>query len=85
MKLVAPEATARDFEERLRAGGLGYGDLKKALFEHYWNYIAAMREKRMALANNLDHVHAVLREGAERARQEAGRVLAKAKRAGGLN
>jgi len=26
---------AKDFEDRLRAGGLGYGDLKKALFENY--------------------------------------------------
>ena len=25
-----------DFEDRLRPGGLGYGDLKKALFEHNW-------------------------------------------------
>ena len=37
LKLVAPAEVAKDFEDRLRAGGLGYGDLKKALFEHYWN------------------------------------------------
>ena len=36
-----PPAVAADYEDRLRAGGLGYGDLKKALFEHYWNYFAA--------------------------------------------
>jgi tryptophanyl-tRNA synthetase len=40
LKLVAPADVAADFENRLRAGGLGYGDLKKALFEHYWNYFA---------------------------------------------
>src|SRR3989475_7660866 len=34
LKLVAPPAVSKDFEDRLRAGGLGYGDLKKALFEH---------------------------------------------------
>ena len=27
-------------------GGLGYGDLKKALFEHYWNHFAAARARR---------------------------------------
>src|SRR5436190_5464005 len=32
LKLVARAEIAQDFEERLRAGGLGYGDLKKALF-----------------------------------------------------
>src|SRR6266481_7679833 len=49
LKLVAPREVATDFENRLRAGGLGYGDLKKALFDHYWNYFAPMREKRAEL------------------------------------
>src|SRR4026209_472276 len=35
LKLVAPADVAADLEAQLRAGGLGYGDLKKALFEHY--------------------------------------------------
>ena len=52
----------------MRAGGLGYGDLKKALFEHYWNYFAAARAKRAELAANLDYVHQVLKDGAVRAR-----------------
>src|SRR5712675_978440 len=30
LKLVAAPEVAKDFEEQLRAGGLGYGDLKKA-------------------------------------------------------
>src|SRR5712691_13467609 len=57
LKLVAPAETGKDFEDRLRAGGLGYGDLKKALFEHYWNYFAAARTRRAELAANLDYVH----------------------------
>src|SRR5919109_894438 len=32
LKLVAPAEAAKEHEESLRAGGLGYGDLKKALF-----------------------------------------------------
>jgi tryptophanyl-tRNA synthetase len=83
MKLVAPDV-ATDFENRLRAGGLGYGDLKKALFEHYWTYFAPMRAKRKELAANLDYVHTVLREGAARARTIAAKVLHRAKQAGGL-
>ena len=84
MKLVAPVDIANDFEKRLRAGGLGYGDLKKALFEHYWSFFAPMRQRRDDLARNLDHVHQVLREGAARARSEAGQLVARAKRASGL-
>src|SRR5215472_11330123 len=43
LKLVSPADIASDYQERLRAGGLGYGDLKKALFENYWNYFATAR------------------------------------------
>ncbi len=84
MKLVAPADISRDFENRLRAGGLGYGDLKKALFEHYWNYFASMRQKRAELAANLDYVQEVLRTGAERARNQARPLVDRAKRACGL-
>jgi tryptophanyl-tRNA synthetase len=85
LKLVAPADVARDFEDRLRAGGLGYGDLKKALFEYYWNYFAPMREKRSELSGNMDHLYQILREGADRARAVAGKVVERAKQASGLN
>ena len=84
LKLVAPVDAAKDFEDRLRAGGLGYGDLKKALFEHYWNYFATARAKRAELAGNPDYVKSVLRDGAERARKVASVVLKRARKAGGL-
>src|SRR5687767_7985959 len=85
LKLVAPENTARDFEDRLRAGGLGYGDLKKALFDHYWNYFAAARAKRADLAANLDHVEKILRDGAAKARALAQKVTARARRNSGID
>src|SRR3954462_2269271 len=68
LKLFAPADVALDYENRLRAGGLGYGDLKKALFEHYWNYFSAARARRAELAANLDYVESVLRDGAAKAR-----------------
>ncbi len=77
LQLVAPPEVAKDFEERLRAGGLGYGDLKKALFEHYWNYFADARKRRVELAANLDYVRT-------RARAVAATVLDRARRASGL-
>lgn len=84
LKLVAPPEVAKDYEDRLRAGGLGYGDLKKALFEHYWNHFAAARAKRAELAANLDYVNQVLADGATRASEVAAKVLARAKVASGL-
>ena len=85
LKLVAPADVAGDFENRLRAGGLGYGDLKKTLFEHYWNHFTAARAKRAELAANLDYVHQVLREGAVKAQMLARTVLKRAKVASGLD
>ena len=85
LKLVAPPAVSADFENRLRAGGLGYGDLKKALFEHYWDYFAAARARRAELAVHLDYVEKVLREGALKAGAVAEKVLQRARRAGGVD
>jgi tryptophanyl-tRNA synthetase len=85
LKLVAPPAVAKEFEDQLRAGGLGYGDLKKALFGHYWNYFAAARARRAELVGNLDFVRQVLREGAAKARKLARTVLDRARRNSGLD
>ncbi len=84
LRLVAPAKVAKDFEDRLRAGGLGYGDLKKALFEHYWAYFAVARARRAELAANPDYVEGVLRDGAARARAVASVVLKRARKASGL-
>jgi tryptophanyl-tRNA synthetase len=84
LKLVAPAEVGTDFENRLRAGGLGYGDLKKALFENYWNYFAGARKQRAELAANLDYVNQVLADGAAKARTLAQPVLKRARQASGL-
>ncbi len=85
LRLVAPAEEARNYEDRLRAGGLGYGDLKKALFEHYWNYFAPARAKRAELAANLAYVNGVLAQSAAKARALARAVLARARLACGLD
>jgi len=85
LRLVAPPAEAKSYEERLRAGGLGYGDLKKALFEHYWNYFAAARTRRAELAADIAYVNSVLDQSAAKARALARKVLARARLACGLD
>ena len=84
LKLVAPADIGAEVENRLRAGGFGYGDLKKALFENYWNYFADARKKRAELSANLDYVESVLRDGAQRAKKVADAVLKRARKASGL-
>jgi tryptophanyl-tRNA synthetase len=84
LKLVAPLNFSKSWEDRLRDGGLGYGDLKKALFECYWDYFADARKKRAELTSNLDYVNQVLAEGATKARTLAQKVLKRARKNCGL-
>jgi tryptophanyl-tRNA synthetase len=84
LKLIATPEVAKDFENRLRAGGLGYGDLKKALFENYWNYFAEARNKRAELAADLPYVNGILAAGATKARTLAQTVLKRARKNCGL-
>lgn len=84
MKVIDP-AQGREYEEKLRAGGMGYGDLKKKLFEVYWECFDDARKRRAELAANLDYVNQVLDRGAEKARAVAVDVLKRAKRACGLD
>jgi tryptophanyl-tRNA synthetase len=83
-KLLDPAEGANQ-EALLRAGGYGYGSLKKAFFERYWNYFAPARARRAELAANLDYVNQVLNEGSEKARAVAQRTLKRAKLACGLD
>jgi tryptophanyl-tRNA synthetase len=85
IKLIAPSNVARDYQDRLQAGGFGYGDLKKALFEQYWTYFSAARAKRAELAANPDYVEKVLSDGAAKARGLAQKVLHRARVACGLS
>ncbi len=74
----------KEWVGKLRAGGLGYGDLKKKLFEVYWEYFAAARAKRAELVANLDYVNKVLADGAAKAREKAREVLQRARKNCGL-
>ena len=85
LRLVAPPEVAADWENRLRAGGVGYGDLKKGLFEEYWKHFAAFRERRAELASRPDDVREILRAGAVKARAKAQKTLARAGLRLGLN
>jgi tryptophanyl-tRNA synthetase len=84
LKLVGTSDFSKTWEDRLRAGGLGYGDLKKALFVCYWDYFAEARKKRAALAADLDYVNKVLADGATKARTLAQGVLRRARKNCGL-
>jgi tryptophanyl-tRNA synthetase len=83
-KLVATPDKARELQAKLAAGGYGYGEAKKELFSALMGYFAPFRQKREELVKNLDYVHDVLRQGAERANTVASETMTKVRKAVGL-
>jgi len=84
-KLFADDSQQAELAARYRAGGMGYGEAKGALFEVFDAHVAPLREKREALAQDLDAVEDILQAGAERARAELRTTLDKAREAVGLS
>jgi tryptophanyl-tRNA synthetase len=80
LALFLDEAERADLEQRLRAGGVGYGDLKKELMAKMDARFGAARERYRALATTAaghDEIEAVLSGGARRARPVAQETLAR--------
>lgn len=84
-KLFATEAQQAELANRYRAGGMGYGEAKQALFEAADAFIGPARERREKLAENPNDVEDVLQAGAKRARVKAQEVLNRAREACGLS
>lgn len=83
-KLFATPAQYEEMVEAHKRGGVGYGQFKKDLFEAYWEYFRAAREKREWIMANPGYVDEVLGQGAQRARETAAQVLARVRKAVGL-
>ncbi len=84
-KLFASAAEQAELAERYRAGGMGYGHAKTELLDKINELFGPMRQKRAELANDMDFVEDVLRQGAEKARLLARETLSHARRAVGLD
>jgi tryptophanyl-tRNA synthetase len=83
--LLASPAETQRMAEKYRQGGFGYGEVKKALVEVAQAFFADARARRAELEADPERIAGVLADGAARAREQAGRVLARAKQACGLS
>lgn len=83
-KLFATPEQYQAMVDAHHAGGVGYGQFKKDLFEAYWEYFRAAREKRERILAHPEYVDDVLNSGAARAREEASKVLTRVRKAVGL-
>ncbi len=84
LRLVASSDERAEWEEKYRAGGIGYGHAKKRLVELLIEFFAPYREKREELQKDHKYVEDVLQDGAKRARAIARVTLDKAREATGL-
>ena len=83
-RLVANDSDYHWMESEFRAGGVGYGDFKKRLFEAVWEAFAPMRTRRAELEREPSYVEFVLRKSADKAKRVADGVLARVREAVGL-
>jgi tryptophanyl-tRNA synthetase len=84
VKLMAEPAELAEWEQRYRAGGTGYGDVKKRLVELYEARFGTKRELRAQWVARPDDVEDILRSGAKRARAVAQEVMADVRDACGI-
>jgi tryptophanyl-tRNA synthetase len=69
---------------RYRAGGMGYGEAKQALYDAALAYFAEARARREKLASDLTAVEDILKAGAAKARAKGREVLDRVRHACGL-
>ncbi|NNE44480.1 MAG: tryptophan--tRNA ligase [Gemmatimonadetes bacterium] len=83
-ELFATEAERDAMKARYRAGGMGYGDAKKALLEKIEEKFGTLRERKRDLLSRPDDLEDVLASGARRARESTGPLMERIRSAVGF-
>ncbi len=83
-KLFTTPGQQEELAARYRAGGMGYGDAKQALFEAAMSYFGPARQRREELEADPERVEAILQNGAAKARTKARSVLNRVRDVAGL-
>ncbi|MCK5736098.1 MAG: tryptophan--tRNA ligase [Spirochaetaceae bacterium] len=84
-KLFSTEAEQKILADRYRAGGMGWGEAKVALFEKLNGIIVPMREKYDSLMADTSQIDAILADGAKRARAVASKTIERLRDAVGVS
>lgn len=83
-KLFATPGQQESLAARYRAGGMGYGEAKAALYDAAMDHFGEARDRRERLAADPHTVEDILRDGAAKARAKAQEVLGRVRSAVGL-
>ena len=82
--LFATKEETAAMREAFQRGGTGFGDFKKQLFAKLWDFFEPMRKRRTEILAEPGYIDAVLKRGAQRANEEADKVMARVRGAIGL-
>ena len=83
-RLMATQSDIDEMAQLYRAGGFGYGHVKKALADAAEQYFSEARAKRQELVDRPDTLADILADGANRARAKASEVLERVEAACGI-
>jgi tryptophanyl-tRNA synthetase len=84
LQLFCDSETQAYWADRFRSGGLGYREVKQAIFDLYMKKFEPMRARRRELENQPEYVDEVLKRGVEQARRIAQPLLRKVREAVGI-
>jgi tryptophanyl-tRNA synthetase len=84
LKVMLPPERFPEVDASWRAGGKGYGEYKKLLVESFHETFGPARKRREELLADPGELERILRDGADRARAEASRLMDRVRRAVGL-
>jgi tryptophanyl-tRNA synthetase len=83
-KLFLDADERREWEDRFRTGGMGYGEVKKALHARFLEFFGPMRDRYEELQKHPDDVEDVFADGAKRAREVTGPLIEQVREAVGI-
>jgi len=84
LRLFCTEEEGLVWADRFRSGGLGYREVKQAIYDLFMRTFGAARRLRAELSQQPDYVEEVLRQGVEKARAVAAPLLQEVREAVGI-
>ena len=84
LKLFCDSGTQASWADRFRSGGLGYGEVKKEIFNLFMDTFGPARRRRQELENQPEYLDEVLQRGVDQARNTASPLVEQVRDAVGI-
>lgn len=84
MRLVSTGDVVKKFEDDFNNCTIRYGDFKKQLADDMVNFISPIRQRTNEIMTNIPYLEKVMKDGAENARESAGKTMDIVREAMGL-